>query len=70
METIPIPQSLLAERARSTIEEHGTMRLSELADKLDMDREDVYGPLMEVVDDGDAAVFPVGNSVQVRPESD
>jgi len=70
METIPVPRTVLAARVRSVVEEHETIRLSELATELDAGREDLYGALMEVVDDGDAAVFPVGDSVQVRAESD
>jgi predicted ArsR family transcriptional regulator len=54
---------------RSIIDEEGTVRLSELADQLGTTTTTLHAPIMELVEDGKAAVFPIGDVVEVRAES-
>jgi hypothetical protein len=57
------------ELVQEAIEEEGMMRLSELADELEHDRAELYKPIMTRVEHGDLAVFPMGDTVQIRDES-
>jgi Mn-dependent DtxR family transcriptional regulator len=50
------------------VDQKGTIRLTELADDLEVDVPTLHGPLMELAKRGDVAIFPVGDSVQVRSE--
>jgi hypothetical protein len=55
---------------REVLNEEGCVRLAELEEELeDMDREELYPHLMELVEQGDVAIFPVGDTVQVRDDS-
>jgi len=51
------------------IESERTVRLSKLAEMTGYDRDDLHLSLMQFVEQGDVAVFPVGDSVQVRFDS-
>lgn len=57
------------ERIRSVVEEQGVVRLAELTDRTGTDRAGLYGPLMRLVESGEVAIFPIGESVQIRSES-
>lgn len=49
----------------------GTERLCRIQDELGVDnREHLYRPLMELVERGDVAIFPMGEHVQVRDDRD
>jgi hypothetical protein len=54
---------------RDKIEEQGTIRLEELAKERGKPPRELYEPLMELVDAGEVAVFPVGEKVQIRWDS-
>jgi predicted ArsR family transcriptional regulator len=56
------------DRVRTILDEEGTVRLSELAEELGTNRPTLYNTIMTLVEDGDAAVFPIGDVVQVRSE--
>jgi hypothetical protein len=58
-----------ADDVRTILEERGRVRLSELADELHTNRPTLYHAIMTLVEDGDAAIFPIGDVVQVRYES-
>jgi len=49
--------------------ENGVTRLGELADRVGADRAELYDPLMRLPESGEVAIFPVGDSVQIRSES-
>jgi len=49
--------------------ENGVTRLGELADRVGADRAELYDPLMRLAESGEVAIFPVGDSVQIRSES-
>ena len=55
------------EAVRAVLEERGTCRLSELREELDIDG--LGEPLLELAEAGEVAVFPVGETVQVKPVS-
>ena len=67
MTAVPVGDADPSE-VRSVLDENGTVRLSKLADELDTTRTTLYESIMSLVEDGDAAVFPVGDVVQVRRE--
>lgn len=62
-----IPDPTSPETVSSLLEEHGQMRLSEIRDELDHDR-DLGNALLELVEAGEVGVFPVGDVVLVKPE--
>jgi hypothetical protein len=67
---IPIPSASpesepQASEVRAAIEDRGVCRLAELRDDLDGNR--LGPPLLELIEDGQVAVFPVGDTVQVKP---
>ena len=51
---------------RGAIDEHEQMRLSELREEVGFDN--VAEPLLQLVEDGDVALLPIGEVVIVRPE--
>jgi len=74
MPRIPIPgvakpKSGSTEQVREHLTDVGIARLSELRDQLSLDRYELRLALAHLVERGDVAVFPVGNTVQVRDES-
>lgn len=49
----------------------GTERLCRIQEELNVDNRDhLYRPLMELVEQGDVAIFPMGEHVQVRDDRD
>ena len=57
------------DRLSRVLDEKETARLADLADRLNVDRASLHAPLMHLAERGDVAIFPVGDSVQVRSES-
>jgi len=45
----------------------GPTRLDDLRDDLDVGERDLAWALLQLVEDGEVAVFPVGDVVQVKP---
>lgn len=69
MPKVPVPASVSPSEILEAGSDQDVMRLEELAEEIDTNRSDLYKPLMELIERGDAAAFPVGGSVQVRFES-
>lgn len=69
MTAVPV-SSVDGERILQVLqEENGVARLSELVDRTGADRAGLYDPLMRLVESGEVAIFPIGESVQIRRES-
>jgi DNA-binding IclR family transcriptional regulator len=67
---VPIPFVTSPNDVLEAGDGHNVLRLEEIAEELDVVRSDLYKPLMELVERGEVAVFPVGESVQVRFDTD
>lgn len=67
MTAVPIT-SVDRQRLLQDIDDNGVSRLSEVADRMGSTRTELYHPLMELVERGEVAVFPIGDTVQVRRE--
>lgn len=69
MTTIEIPREVQAGFVQNIIKEKGgSVRFSELAEQFDGDSDSLRLALFELVEDGEVAIFPIGNVVQVREE--
>jgi len=55
-------------KVRSTLEEEQIIQLSELASRLSANKENLHLAVMKLVENGEAAIFPVGDTVQIRHE--
>lgn len=56
----------LTELVREAIDENGQMRLSELRDEVGFD--DVAKSLIQLAEDGEIAILPIGDVVIIQPE--
>lgn len=57
------------ERVLRVVDDHnGVARLENIVEEIDADHADLRDPLVRLVEQGDVALFPVGDSVQVRRE--
>jgi DNA-binding IclR family transcriptional regulator len=70
MDEIPVPFLTTPSDVLEVGEDHDVLRLEEIAEEIDAVRSDLYKPLMELVERGEVAIFPVGGSVQVRFDTD
>jgi hypothetical protein len=57
------------EKISAIVTDQGTIRLSELRDELNLNDHQLRLALFELLERGDLALFPIGDSVQVRDES-
>jgi predicted ArsR family transcriptional regulator len=51
------------------VDDQGPVRLTELEEQLSVSDRELRFSLMQLVERGDAALFPVGDTVQVRSEN-
>ena len=70
MAKIPVPFLTTPSDVLEAGDGHDVLRLEEIAEELDAVRSDLYEPLMELVERGEVAVFPVGGTVQIRFDTD
>lgn len=72
MTEIPIPfyEDATIPVVRSYLDEHGQVRLSEMREDLDDDKHlgSIPHALFELVEDGEVALFPVGEEVIIKPQ--
>lgn len=65
---VAIPMPHVVDDVAEIVEDEGTMRFSELAEEVDVRTDALRISLMQLAERGDVAVFPVGDSVQIRSE--
>lgn len=63
-----LDESNQIDQLKTIVDERGRVRLTELEDELSLPPDDLRAALVELVEDGDAALFPIGDTVQVRSE--
>lgn len=65
----PVPTALPStDEIRDTLSRNGQMRLSELREELERDDPYLAADLLELVEDGEVALLPIGEVVVIRPE--
>lgn len=57
------------ERVRNVVTEQGRVRLADLEEQLPYSHTELRLTLVRLVEQGDVALFPIGDTVQVRDES-
>ena len=68
MPAVPIDE-VTPERVQAIVDDEGVIRLSELAEEIGVRTTSLYTPVMELVSRKEAAVFPIGDVVEVRSEN-
>jgi hypothetical protein len=70
MTAIPVATTLSARDVLEVAEKEGTLRKAELEKELDYSDRDLDSALVRAVEHGKIALFPVGDSVQIRYEGE
>jgi hypothetical protein len=68
MTAVPVDE-IAPEEVQVVVDDEGVIRLSELAEEMGTRTASLHSPVMELVVQGKAAVFPIGDVVEVRSES-
>jgi hypothetical protein len=70
MAEVPLPfvEHISASDVIEIAEERGTLRKTDLEDEIDAPDDELDTALVRAVERGDVALFPVGDSVQIRYE--
>jgi hypothetical protein len=68
MTAVPVDE-IAPEEVQVVVDDEGVIRLSELAEEMSTGTASLHSPVMELVVQGKAAVFPIGDVIEVRSES-